>query len=355
MNNKLVDEFIKLLEFVNFKLTALKKEEPKPGVSKQSELKPLQFKAKQISNVIKVLKNYPEKITKKNFNELSSLPGIGKNTINRIKEILEEGKLAELEEFNSYYKENKLDKKKKIIENLREVVGIGPNKAEEFYEMGIKNVDDLKKKVESGKIEVNEKIQLGLNYFGIYQTNIPRKEITEIKNTVLKNTVSKLNSMYPEEKGGIDFIICGSYRREKPTSGDIDILLFNSNEDKKKSIPYLEKFIEILKEGKNPFLLDDLTDKNYQTKYMGFCKYKKNPVRRIDIRFIKYKSYPFAILYFTGSMELNKKMREIAKNQGYKLSEYALEKIETGKKFNAKTEEEIFNKLGMDYLEPRLR
>ena len=47
MNNKLVDEFIKL-EFVNFKLTALKKEEPKPGVSKQSELKPLQFKAANI-------------------------------------------------------------------------------------------------------------------------------------------------------------------------------------------------------------------------------------------------------------------------------------------------------------------
>ena len=54
-------------------------------------------------------------------------------------------------------------------------------------------------------------------------------------------------------------------------------------------------------------------------------------------------------------MDLNKKMREIAKNMGYKLSEYSLEDIKTGKKFNAKTEKEIFNKLGMDYIEPRLR
>ena len=352
MNIKLIDEFSKLLEFVNVQIQNLKTEDPK-----HKDIKSNQFRAKQIANVLKILKNYPDKINLKNYIELQTLPGIGKSTINRIKEILEDGSLSELEEFNSIYNNKVYKMKKKIIENLREVVGIGPNKAEELYELGVKSVEDLQKKVKSGKIEINEKIQLGLNYFGIYQTNIPRKEITEIKDKTLKKAVAKLNKKFPDENNKIDFIICGSYRREKPTSGDIDILLFNSNEEQKKGkkIAYLEPFIEILKEGKNPFLLDDLTDKNYQTKYMGFCKYKSNPVRRIDIRFIKYKSYPYAILYFTGSMELNKKMREIAKNKGYKLSEYGLEEIETGKKFNAKTETEIFNKLGMDYLEPRLR
>lgn len=350
MNSKLIDEFTKLLEFINFKTKELKETDPK-----HKDLKSNQFRAKQISNVIKVLKNYPYKINKNNHHELESLPGIGKNTINRIKEILETGKLQELEEFSLRFDDKSFKQRKKIIENLREVVGIGPNKAEEFFEIGIKNVEDLKKKVENGKIEVNDKIKLGLDYFGIYQTNIPRKEITEVQEKILKKAVKKLNEKFPEENNGINFIICGSYRREKPTSGDIDILLYNSNEKSKQINYYLEPFIEILKDGKNPFLLDDLTDKNYKTKYMGFCKYKDKPVRRIDIRFIKFKSYPYAILYFTGSMELNKKMREIAKNMGYKLSEYSLEEIKTGKKYNAKTEKEIFNKLGMDYLEPRLR
>ena len=353
MNNKLIDEFTKLLEFVNFEIKRLKNEDPQ-----DKKIKGNQFRAKQISVVIKVLKNYPEKITIKNYIELQALPGIGKNTINRIKEILETNKLSELEEFSSTFDDKLYKKKKKIIENLKEVVGIGPNKAEEFYELGIKNVDDLKKKVQDGKIEVNDKILLGLNYFGIYEGKIPRKEITEIQKKVLTKAVTKLNEKFPEENNKINFIICGSYRREKPTSGDIDILLYNSNENSKSKTSkeqYLEHFIDILKDGKNPFLLDDLTDKNYQTKYMGFCKYKDNPVRRIDIRFIKYKSYPFAILYFTGSMELNKKMREIAKNLGYKLSEYSLEDIKTGKKFYAKSEEEIFNKLGMDYIDPKFR
>jgi DNA polymerase/3'-5' exonuclease PolX len=353
MNEKLIDEFSKLLDFINIQTQQIKKEDPK-----DKKLKGNQFRAKQIATVITMLKNYPEKITIKNFNELGTLPGIGKNTIGRIKEIIETGKLEELDEFNKTYDNKLVKKKKKVIENLKEVVGIGPNKADELYDKGIKNVEDLKKKVEEGKIDVNEKIKLGLNYFGVYQTNIPRKEISEIKSKTIDKAVKKLNERYPEENNGINYIICGSYRREKPTSGDIDILLYNSNEDTKKKSdhkPYLEPFIDILKEGKNPFLLDDLTDKNYQTKYMGFCKYKKNPVRRIDVRFIKYKSYPYGILYFTGSMELNKKMREIAKNQGYKLSEYSLENIETGKKFIAKTEKEIFNKLGLDYIEPRLR
>ena len=35
-----------------------------------------------------------------------------------------------------------------------------------------------------------------------------------------------------------------------------------------------------------PLLIDDMTDKNIVTKYMGFCKYKNNPVRRIDIRYV---------------------------------------------------------------------
>lgn len=352
MNNKLIDEFTKLLEFVNIQIQELKKNDPH-----DKKLKGNQFRAKQISSVLKILKSYPDKITIKNYKELETLPGIGKNTINRIKEIIDTGKLSELDDFSSTFNDKLFKKKKKIIENLKEVVGIGPNKAEEFYEKGIKNVEDLKKKVEEGKIEINDKVQLGLNYFGIYEGNIPRGEISEIKTKVLEKAIKKLNEKFPDENNGINFIICGSYRREKPTSGDIDILIYNSNEENKKGkiIPYLEPFIDILKDGKNPFLLDDLTDKNYQTKYMGFCKYKKNPVRRIDIRFIKYKSYPFGILYFTGSMDLNKKMREIAKNMGYKLSEYSLEDIKTGKKFNAKTEKEIFNKLGMDYIEPRLR
>ena len=71
-----------------------------------------------------ILKKYPEKITIKNYQELENISGIGKGTISRIKEILETGSLSELKDFVDINKE-----KKKIIEDLESVVGIGHSHA----------------------------------------------------------------------------------------------------------------------------------------------------------------------------------------------------------------------------------
>ena len=98
-----------------------------------------------------------------------------------------------------------------------------------------------------------------------------------------------------------------------------------------------------------------MTDKKIETKYMGFSKYKNNPVRRIDIRYIPYSSYHSALLYFTGSGDLNKKMRQIAKNKGYKLSEYGLFKLSDNSKVKITSERDVFKILEMEYLPPRLR
>jgi len=87
---------------------------------------------------------------------------------------------------------------------------------------------------------------------------------------------------------------------------------------------------------------------------MGFGKYKENPVRRIDIRFVPYESYFSALVYFTGSAELNKKMRVIAKSKKLKLSEYGLFK-ENGEMLPIKSERDIFDILNIEYLLPRLR
>ena len=100
-----------------------------------------------------------------------------------------------------------------------------------------------------------------------------------------------------------------------------------------------------------------MTDKDITTKYMGFCKLKKGKPMRIDIRYVSYKSYYPALLYFTGSGEYNKKMRGVAESLGYLLNEYGLYKLDGNKKklINVKSEKDIFDKLGMEYLEPEKR
>jgi len=80
-------------------------------------------------------------------------------------------------------------------------------------------------------------------------------------------------------------------------------------------------------------------------------------LRRIDIMYTKPEEYPFAILYFTGSGDFNVRMREDALKQGYTMNEYSMKHTGTKEVIEKtfKTEREIFDFLGYDYLEPEMR
>ena len=344
MNTNILHEFNRLIAFIQEDIDKLTAEKNLKALTAN------QFRLKQIKNVLNILKNYSTKITIDNYIELKDINGIGKGTIDRIKEILLTGKLSELGNFV----DNKKDKNK-TIEDLESVVGIGHTHAIELYNKGIISVKQLKKKVKEGSIEVNEKIELGLKYYGKFKGNIPRKEIDKVYK-IFKDIIKNLNKkLKPEEQYIFEF--CGSYRREKPVSGDIDILISKKGKLNEET-NYLLNIIKLLKEPikKNedePLLIDDLTDLG-KTKYMGFGKYLDNPFRRIDIRFVPYESYFSALLYFTGSAELNKKMRQIAKLKKLKLSEYGLFK-ENGDKITINDERDVFNILEIEYLVPRLR
>jgi DNA polymerase/3'-5' exonuclease PolX len=356
MNDRIISEFEKLITSINVETDELKKSGDIKKITANN------FRIKQLKTVLVVIKNYPEKISIKNYEELKEIGGIGAHTIQRIKEILEKGSLAEL----SSFKENKeVQNKEKILEELESIVGVGRAKSTELYNEGITSVKMLKQKIKKGEIEVNEKIELGLKYFGKYQTNIPRKEIDKVYK-ILEKIINSMNKEYKlDESNKYIFEVCGSYRRERPTSGDIDVLVSKigtvtvTKESKKDDTNHLELVINKLKEkiklnSDKPLLIDDITDKNFETKYMGFSKYKENPVRRIDVRFVNFDSFYSALLYFTGSADLNKKMRSIAKNKGLKLSEYGLFKAD-GTKLKIKSEEDFFKALDMDYIEPKFR
>ena len=80
---------------------------------------------------------------------------------------------------------------------------------------------------------------------------------------------------------------------------------------------------------------------------------------RIDIRLISKKSYPFALLYFTGSKKTNTFMRNQAIKLGFKLNEYSLINTDTSNNSDSNiylnSEEEIFKFLKLDYIKPQNR
>src|SRR5690606_9127954 len=141
--------------------------------------------------------------------------------------------------------------------------------------------------------------------------NIPRKEMDLIYLKLLKFAT--------ELDPNIDIRVCGSYRREKKTSNDIDVIISHPKIKTIKDVTkshLLKNYINKLKD--NNFIIESITSDDTKTKYMGLCQYdKKSYIRRIDMRFIPIESYYTALLYFTGSGEFNKKMRFVAQSMGY--------------------------------------
>lgn len=348
MNNIIINEFKKLIEFIKLELDDNKKDKNKELIIKNT------FRLNQLIKALYIIKKYPYEFTVNTFTKDFKLPGIGKGTISRILEILNTGKLLELDNFKyNLYKEN-------IIKELESIIGIGRSNALDLYDKGIKSIKDLKKKIKNKKIIVSNNIKLGVKYYNKFFENIPRNEITKIK-IFLKNIINEININNKLNKNNKFIIkICGSYRRHKLISGDIDLLISKKNTNNSDNNNYLKDIIQILKNKCNtnnnkPFLIDDITDKDYKTKYMGFCKYKDNLIRRIDIRFVTFDYYYSALMYFTGSAEFNKKLRKIAKEKGYKLSEYGLTNLNNNEKIQINSENDIFNFLNLQYLKPKYR
>ncbi len=309
------------------------------------EKKKNQFRVTQFRKAIVSLKTYPYDIV--SGQEAKKLDNIGTGIADRIDEILKTGTLSELVEKTT------VDLNVQIINQLTTVTGIGEANAKKFIEMGVVSVDDLQNKANQGTIKITHHMQVGLKYYKDLQIKIPFDEVAELSQT-MKSCILKIHPNVLIE-------VCGSHRREKIMSGDIDVLITNPNirsdDDLIKSkIHYLKDIVKELREI--GFIIDDLTSQG-DTKYMGVCMHPKVKIgRRIDIRFVTYESYPCALLYFTGSMMTNKLMRTIALEKGYTLNEYGLYhfvNMVKGNKIIVNSEKDIFDKLGIVYLEPNER
>ena len=349
-NKKIILEFDKLINYIQLEIDTAK-------IKKDTKTMTINmFRLKQITNSLNTIKSYNKNLTLNNLEDFSKQPGIGKGTMDRIKEIILKGQLEEIKNFKNTINENK-----NLIEELETIIGVGRSHALDLISKGVKSIDNLKELIKKKKIKVNDKIALGVKYYGKFKGDIPRAEIDKAYK-IFYNIINKMNKQYKlNSTNKYIFEICGSYRRGNPTSGDIDVLIskLDSKMDDDDHINHLEIFVNYLKNpikqnNSKPLLIDDMTDKKFHTKYMGFSQYKSNPVRRIDIRFIPYDAYYSALLYFTGSAELNVKMRKIAKTMKLKLSEYGLTK-EDGTKIPINTEYDFFKILKIPYLDPKLR
>ena len=303
------------------------------GIASYLEMESVAFKPYAYEKAainLEALEEDVEEIYKKGgLKALKSLPGVGKSTALKIEEYLKTNKIK-------YYEQLK----KKIPFNLEEIIaveGMGPKKAKILYQkLGIKNIKDLEIAAKSGKIsrlfgfggKTEKNIVEGIAFLKRSKGRFLLGEILP----KAKEVYEKLKSLKEVER--IDY--AGSIRRMKETIGDIDFLAVSQ-----KSQIVADFFVSL--PGVIKIWGKGNTKASVRVKG-GFD---------MDIRVVPKKSYGSALQYFTGSKEHNIVTRKIAIDKGLKLSEYGL--FRGAKKIAGENEEEIYRKLGMEWMPPELR
>ena len=275
----------------------------------------------------------------RNINQVKKVPGLGKQSVEKINEYLETGQIAKVEEVKKLIvkeKENQKNvSKQRILGKFASVLGAGEKTAEKWWDAGMRSLDDLRK---NPKLLTHQQ-KIGLKYYDDLHTRIPREYITTFQ-LMVRYVLAKEVGM-----NGYELTVAGSYRRGNSSSGDIDILITSKKLTLKTIVDTLKKW-------------DIITDviSMQKEKFMGIahCPSGQYFYFHVDIVFLPKEQWGAGLLWFTGSKGFNIMMRAKAKQLGYTLNQKGLFN-KNGDQIPAYTEKEIMKAVGMKWTPPEER
>jgi DNA polymerase (family 10) len=265
--------------------------------------------------------------------ELQKIDGIGKSTAEKIRELIETGKVAKLEALRQ--------KHPPAVVALLRIQGLGPKALQRLRaELGVQSIDDLRRVLAEHKLRTlkgfGEKSEekLAQSLARLEEQGAVGRTPISVALPLAERIVAHLASL----PGVTHASTCGSLRRFSETIGDVDILV---------SAPDPEPVMEAL------------CAMSFVDRVIGRGAAKTSVVTRrgtqVDLRVVAANQIGAALLYFTGSKGHNIKLRTRALARGWTLNEYALSEIEGGRVVASETEEQIYAALGLPFIPPVLR
>jgi DNA polymerase (family 10) len=265
--------------------------------------------------------------------ELQKIDGIGKSTAEKIRELIETGRVTKLEALRQ--------KHPPAVVALLRIQGLGPKALQRLRaELGVQSIDDLRRVLAEHKLRA-------LKGFGQKSEENLAESLArlEAQGAVGRTPISvalplaeRIVAHLAALPGVTHASTCGSLRRFSETIGDVDILVAAAEAE-----PVMEALCAM-----------SLTDR-----VIGRGASKTSVVTRrgtqVDLRVVAAHQIGAALLYFTGSKGHNIKLRMRALARGWTLNEYALSEIEGGRVVASETEEQIYAALGLPFIPPVLR
>ncbi|PYV19097.1 MAG: DNA polymerase III, partial [Acidobacteria bacterium] len=261
--------------------------------------------------------------------KLTDIPCIGEDLAGKIKELVETGK--------SKYHQEQLSKVPRSLLDLLQLQTVGPQKVRLFYqELGIKTVDELEAAAKAGRLQTLPKMDVKSEENILKAIETFRRAAGRFRLDVADAVATELSEYLRRHKAVEEVTPAGSLRRGRETIGDLDLLVIGR--DAASIAEHMTRYAgitQVLAKGEDKVSV------------------KLENQMQVDVRMLERKSYGAALMYFTGSKEHNVALRDRAKRRGWKLSEYGL--FHGERVIAAKTEEEVYKKLGLDLIPPEIR
>lgn len=289
------------------------------------------FRVRAYRNAARIVRDFPRPLAEevRQGADLTDIPGIGDDLAEKIAVIVRSGDLPLHKELRGKLPSGLLD--------LLRIPGLGPKRVKLLYtKLKVKSAADLKQALDGGKVrtlagfgpKMVEKLRSGLGAAEHVERRILLPE-AETHATALLEHVRAAG-------GFTNLEVAGSYRRRLESIGDLDILVTTNAPD-----AAIERFAAypdvatVLSRG----------DTRVTVRLRGGLQ--------VDLRVVEPKAFGAALMYFTGSKAHNIELRQIAQEKKYKLNEYGL--YRGTRRIAGQTEEDVYAKLGLDWIPPELR
>ncbi len=260
---------------------------------------------------------------------LEALPGIGKGIAQHLRDLVATGTTPLLDELGARYPAE--------VVGFTELQGLGPKRVKTLYdELRVRSRADLEAAAKAGRLRdlpgFGEKVEQNvLKALATASQWSGRMLLAEAwpHAQALAERIAALPGVERAE-------LAGSFRRRKETVGDLDLLVSGGDpEAVMRAFTKHTSVADVLGHGET-----------------------KSSVRlaagiQADLRLVPEASFGAALLYFTGSKEHNIELRKLAIEKGMSLNEYGLTKGE--RTVAARSEEDVFRALGLDWVPPELR
>jgi DNA polymerase (family 10) len=263
--------------------------------------------------------------------DLSEIPSIGKTLVEKARTLVATGTLPQL---------IKLRKEvPAVLLQMARIPGLGAKKAARLHqELGIESLAELRQACDEDRVAK-------LKGFGAktQQAVLAGMEIAETAAERIYwcdgDALAKSIGQHMKPCKAIQQLEwAGSYRRGRETIGDLDLLVVAS--DRAAAMDHLEAYPQ--RSG---------TIGRGETK----ISIRVGQAFQVDMRVVDAEQFGAALQYFTGSQAHNIHLRRLAKDRGLKINEYGVFSADNDARLAGKTEQEVYEAVGLPWIAPELR